>query len=76
MSARDHAPDPCTEEAREQGCTCRMETVNSASIDLPEPVTNRSCPLHGCEPDPDDARDQAMEDDRLDRLIESYGGDE
>lgn len=62
------APDPCTQEASDQGCTCTMSSVNSASIDPPEPVINRYCPLHGCEPDPDDARDLAMENDWLDKF--------
>jgi hypothetical protein len=41
------APDACTEDARDQGCTCRLSSVNSASIDPPEPVTDPWCPLHG-----------------------------
>jgi hypothetical protein len=44
-------PEPCTDEAREQGCTCRMESVNSASIDPPEPIINEWCPVHGRDPD-------------------------
>jgi hypothetical protein len=48
-----NAPDPCTEEAREQGCTCRMSSVNSASIDPPHEVLDKNCPLHGWAPDPD-----------------------
>lgn len=50
-------PDPCTEEARDQGCICRMSITNSASIDPPEPVRNMNCPLHGNEAarDPDAA---------------------
>jgi hypothetical protein len=69
----EHVPDPCTQEARDQGCTCSMGFAHSASIDPPEPVTDRHCPLHGRAPDPDDARDQAMEDDRFDRLLSNYG---
>ena len=45
--------DPCTQGAREEGCTCRMESVNSASIDPPEPIIDKYCPLHGYAPDPD-----------------------
>lgn len=76
MARRDHAPDPMTEEAREQGCTCwQMESVHSASIDPPEPIADKHCPLHGWAPDPDDARDLALEDDRLDRLVETYRED-
>jgi hypothetical protein len=68
--SRKHAPDPCTQEAREEGCTCRMSSVNSATIDPPEPVINKHCPLHGWAPDPDEwyerQRDDAdyEEDDR------------
>ena len=40
-------PEPCTAEARMEGCTCSMESVNSASIDPPEPIINKWCPLHG-----------------------------
>jgi hypothetical protein len=55
--------DPCSDEAREAGCTCRMEAVHSAMIDPPEPIVDRNCPLHGSAPNPDDARDAAMERD-------------
>lgn len=41
------APEPCTSEARFCGCTCRMETVWSNSIDPPEPIIDGWCPLHG-----------------------------
>ena len=44
--------EPCTYAARRDGCTCRMETVNSASIDPPEPIIDPWCPLHGGK-DPD-----------------------
>lgn len=54
-------PEPCTSDARDQGCTCRMETVHSASIDPPEPILNEWCPLHGWR-DPDNERD-ALRDD-------------
>lgn len=55
-------PDPCTEDARAQGCTCRVAYIWSNAIDPPEPVRDRNCPLHGCEPDPDEARERASED--------------
>jgi hypothetical protein len=45
--------DPCTQEARDHGCTCRLSTVHSNDIDPPEPVIDRDCPLHGNAPDPD-----------------------
>ena len=41
------ALDPCTASAIRAGCSCRMESVNSASIDPPEPIIRRDCPLHG-----------------------------
>lgn len=74
----DEASEPCTEGARRAGCTCTMETVHSASIDPPEPVRNRNCPLHGnlAARDPDYARDIAIEDNRLDRLVETYRDDD
>lgn len=54
-------PEPCTAAAWIAGCSCRMETVNSASIDPPEPIVDPWCPLHGWR-DPDHERDQAQED--------------
>jgi hypothetical protein len=44
-------PEPCTEEARELGCTCRMSPVHSTDIDPPEPIVDRWCPVHGRNPD-------------------------
>ncbi len=32
-------------------CTCRLESVNSASIDPPEMIVNEWCPTHGRDPD-------------------------
>lgn len=56
------APEPCTEDAREAGCSCRMETSHAHSIDPPEPIIDRHCPLHGAgERDPDDAREEREE---------------
>lgn len=57
-------PDACTDEARGQGCSCRMQIAHSASIDPPEPITDPWCPVHGWrDPDRerDEARDRAME---------------
>lgn len=59
-------PEPCTGMAREYGCTCRMETVNSASIDPPEPIVDPWCPLHGSrdsDREYDEMRDDAMRDE-------------
>ena len=54
-------PEPCTFEAVRLGCTCRMESVNSASIDPPEPIVNPWCPLHGGR-DPDAEREARRDD--------------
>lgn len=35
----------------ERDCTCRLESVNSASIDPPEPILDPWCPAHGKDPD-------------------------
>jgi hypothetical protein len=32
-------------------CTCRMNSVNSASLDPPEPILDPWCPIHGKDPD-------------------------
>lgn len=62
----DEIPEPCTSAARAQGCSCRMESVNSASIDPPEPIVDIGCPVHGkYRPggvDHDDERDRRIED--------------
>lgn len=50
MAPRDK-PDMCTDEARALGCSCRLSSVNSASIDPPEPVMDEWCPVHGRDPD-------------------------
>lgn len=59
-----HEPyaEPCTGAAYRRGCTCRMSSVNTATIDPPEPVIDRHCPLHGSRRDPDDARQQRLDD--------------
>lgn len=54
--------DPCTEEAFEQGCTCRVPTATAYDFDPPEPKRDKYCPLHGWVPDPDIARDRAIDD--------------
>lgn len=56
-------PDPCTAPARAQGCTCTMESVHSASIDPPEPIVSRSCPVHGDARDPSDVYKAARDDE-------------
>lgn len=64
--SRDDTPEPCTEEAQEQGCTCRIPFATAYDIDPPEPRRDKHCPLHGWAPDPDDARER-MEEDRRER---------
>lgn len=66
--------EPCTAAARDQGCTCSMETVHSASIDPPEPIVDRDCPLHG-NSDPDRAYDE-MRDRQMEGRDYVYTGDE
>ena len=53
--------DPCTQDARDMGCTCRLSSVNSATIDPPHEIIDRWCPLHGAR-DPDAEYDQARDD--------------
>jgi hypothetical protein len=43
--------DQIEAEDNDGACTCRMSSVNSASIDPPEPILDRWCPLHGKDPD-------------------------
>lgn len=45
-------PEPGTEEARDEGCTCQTVTPNRWGDD-PEPTVKRDewCPLHGRDPD-------------------------
>lgn len=31
----------------EKNCTCRMPSVNSASVDPTEPIVDPWCPVHG-----------------------------
>lgn len=54
-------PEPCTRRAREYGCTCTMSSVNSASIDPPEPVLDPWCPVHGGR-DPDRELEQRRDE--------------
>jgi hypothetical protein len=42
-------------------CTCRMETVHSASIDPPELIEDPWCPEHGTR-DPDQELEQQRDD--------------
>jgi hypothetical protein len=62
MTRHDEVPEPCTQEAREQGCTCGMSRVYRAYIDPPEPEIDKYCPLHGCAQDPDEERERRRDD--------------
>ena len=72
---RPHVPDPCTQEARDQGCICTLSSVNSATIDPPHEVIDRWCPLHGSHEDPDAAYEQAR-DDAIDFPPRDWGMDD
>lgn len=56
----DEDTEPCTEAARDQGCTCRMSHTHSASVDPPHEIVDPWCPLHGGR-DPDRERDERMD---------------
>lgn len=60
LDALDESAEPCTDAARNDGCTCRMSSVNSASIDPPHEIVDPWCPLHGGR-DPDRERDERMD---------------
>ena len=47
-------PDPCTDEARADGCTCTV-------VGYEEVRRAKWCPLHGL--DPDDARDKLLDEE-------------
>jgi hypothetical protein len=77
----DEIPEPCTAEATAAGCSCRMSSVNSATIDPPEPVVSINCPLHGkYRPggvDPDNERDFRDEDREFyNQLSADFWGDD
>lgn len=66
---------PCTDEAREQGCTCRMSMVHATDIDPPHEVVDEWCPVHGR--DPDAEADRRAEDREAEREMDDddYGDD-
>jgi hypothetical protein len=52
-----------TNPADEELCSCRLESVNSATIDPPEIIIDCHCPVHGDGgPDPDEAYDRMRDD--------------
>lgn len=69
------APDPCTADAIEQGCTCHVPSATAYDFDPPEPKRNKHCPLHGWAPDPDEAYER-MRDDARDFPPEDWGRDD
>lgn len=60
--------EPCTAAAQRAGCSCRMSSVNSATIDPPEPIIDAWCSLHGWR-DPDRERDE-----KRDREMDDHPG--
>jgi len=38
---------PCSEASLRRGCTCMSRFPDSASLEPPEPIIDRNCPLHG-----------------------------
>lgn len=71
MNMLRHIPEPCTGEARDAGCTCRLSRVWSNDIDPPEPVINEWCPIHGR--DPDWELQKLRDDDSPSRATEKGG---
>lgn len=71
---QDEPPDCCPDCGAEghcapgcpSRCTCRLESVNSASIDPPELITDPWCPAHGGR-DPDDELQRQRDDADWDR---------
>lgn len=49
-------------------CTCRMSSVNSASIDPPELIVDPWCPIHGGR-DPDEEYERKRDDAEWDRQM-------
>lgn len=62
----DKADEDEANEGRDPNCSCRTETVDSASTEPPEVIRDEWCPVHGRDPDAelDRRRDDAMERDR------------
>lgn len=61
MRAAGDLPEPCTQEALDMGCTCRIPSAGAHDIDPPEPRRDDACPLHGRNRDPDEARERARD---------------
>lgn len=62
----DHWKSTEPDDGRDPRCSCRMETVNSASIDPPELILDPWCPEHGGR-DPDAERERQRDDADWDR---------
>jgi hypothetical protein len=61
-------PEPCSEEAREEGCTCRWRSLGGNDPDAHAEL-DEWCPVHGRD------QDEALEDMR-DREPEYNRGDD
>ena len=55
-------------EDEKELCTCRMSSVNTASIDPPELILNPWCPVHSGR-DPDEENDRRRDDAEFDRQM-------
>jgi hypothetical protein len=70
MQSRMGDPIPfCQACEDEKDCTCRMSSVNTASIDPPEMVLNPRCPVHGKYRDPDEEYERRRDDAAFDRQM-------
>lgn len=68
-------PDTFEETFGCEGCTCRMSSTNSASIDPPEPIRDPRCPVHsGYDPDAayDAMRDGAFDPPETQRFDDEF----
>ena len=52
MSGKE-TPEPCSDEAYAEGCSCYVPISGSHATDPPEPKVAKDCPLHGWEMDAD-----------------------
>jgi hypothetical protein len=64
-------PEPCTDEAREHGCTCRLISQGGNDPDAYVQISEW-CPVHGRDPDAALERQRDDEWNRLDQEIFDY----
>lgn len=57
-------PEPCSNAAKAQGCSCRIPIARSTDLEPPEPRIDKWGPVHGCDPD---YKLQKQRDDAHDR---------